>query len=315
MPALIPVDNTLGAALLGAILSAVVYGITCLQVFIYYTEQAADDHRLLRIFVGILMGLDTFHFTLVTHSIYFFAVTNFGDYVRDSRTVWSLQVQVGTAQLLTLLVQGCFAYRIYTLSQRKNWWLPVLVILCGFAMLLSSTGFMITAFHVKYFTATTHNIPWTISGLLSELLGDTLMTAGMIYYLSRGRTVMERTNRVLNILITYTLNSGLLTTVFTILTLAVFLRYEKTMLYAPFFFILARLYSCAFMSTLNSRNKIRATLAGGSRGVAESYSLSNIGTMSASAQPLEYKVESHGDKTTYGNIGLGSKMGASHDSV
>ncbi|EJD50436.1 hypothetical protein AURDEDRAFT_160338 [Auricularia subglabra TFB-10046 SS5] len=81
------------------------------------------------------------------------------------------------------------------------------------------------------------------------------------------------TNRAITLLVTYTLNTGLLTTVFTILTLAVFVKTcDTTLLYTPFFFILARLYTCSFMSTLNSRKRIRRAMT--KRGAEESYVLS-----------------------------------------
>lgn len=51
------------------------------------------------------MVLDTLHFGLISHTVYFYMVTNFGDYETLSRTVWSFEVQVGVAEVLTVLVQ------------------------------------------------------------------------------------------------------------------------------------------------------------------------------------------------------------------
>ncbi|EJD50429.1 hypothetical protein AURDEDRAFT_182376 [Auricularia subglabra TFB-10046 SS5] len=297
MPALVPVDNTLGAAFIGLVLSAVVFGVTCLQVYEYYTANASGDTKSLRYFVAILLVLDTLHLVLVTHTMYFFLVTNFGDYQRLARIVWSLEIQVGVADLITALVQGFFAFRIYLLSDRKNWWLPALVVLCGLGLVSAAIGFMINGFESQYFSQTKYNIPWTIGGLTAELAGDTLMTAGMTFYLLRARTDFESTNRAINLLVTYTLNTGLLTTVFAILTLAMFVKTgETTFLYTPFFFILARLYSCAFMSTLNSRNRVRNAMS--TRNAPDSYVLSNIGqgTNSSTARGTDVFVSSTKDE-------------------
>ena len=51
---------------------------------------------------------------------------------------------------------------------------------------------MVTGFQVQTFAKTTQNIPWTVGGLSIELIGDALMTGGMTYYLTRGRTGFER---------------------------------------------------------------------------------------------------------------------------
>ncbi|KAJ6474407.1 hypothetical protein C8R47DRAFT_708693 [Mycena vitilis] len=70
----------------------------------------------------------------------------------------------------------------------------------------------------------------------------------------------RKTNRALHILITYTINTGALTTVFAALTLIFWLVSKTTLIYAFFFFILVRLYGCSFMSILNSRDYVRKQL-------------------------------------------------------
>ncbi|EJD50439.1 hypothetical protein AURDEDRAFT_58227 [Auricularia subglabra TFB-10046 SS5] len=115
MPALIPVDDTLGAAFVGHILSSAVFGVTCLQVYEYYTENCSGDSKLLRLFVAGIMALDLLHLFLVSHSMYFFLISNFGDYERLVRIVWSIEIQVGVADLITCLVQGCVAALVLVL--------------------------------------------------------------------------------------------------------------------------------------------------------------------------------------------------------
>jgi len=47
-----------------------------------------------------------------------------------------------------------------------------------------------------------------------------------------------------------------------------FVRASRTLIYAPFFFSLVRVYICAFLATLNSRNRIRTKLASDAKSVA-----------------------------------------------
>ncbi|EJD50425.1 hypothetical protein AURDEDRAFT_160328 [Auricularia subglabra TFB-10046 SS5] len=77
MPARSPVDNTIGAALIGTTISSILYGVTCLQVYTYYTENAGGDRLPLRLFVAALTGLETLHLSLLLHMLYVYMVTNF----------------------------------------------------------------------------------------------------------------------------------------------------------------------------------------------------------------------------------------------
>ncbi|KAH9031057.1 hypothetical protein EDB84DRAFT_1493363 [Lactarius hengduanensis] len=84
----------------------------------------------------------------------------------------------------------------------------------------------------------------------------------MIYYLlSQHETVVKRANlAVTTVLALYCINSGALTLVFAIIGLATFVRFTHTLIFAPFFLILVRLYPCAFMAILNSRRRLRTSL-------------------------------------------------------
>jgi hypothetical protein len=44
----------------------------------------------------------------------------------------------------------------------------------------------------KYMDVTHSNMAWTTITLTSELVGDTLIMGGMIFYLRRGRTIFEK---------------------------------------------------------------------------------------------------------------------------
>ncbi|EJD50435.1 hypothetical protein AURDEDRAFT_58435 [Auricularia subglabra TFB-10046 SS5] len=106
MPALVPVDSTAGAAFIGHLLSTLIFGFTCLQVYEYYTVNSSRDARFLRYFVATIMVLDMVHLCCVTHTLYWYLVTNFGDYDTLGRIVWSIEVQVGIADVITFLIQG-----------------------------------------------------------------------------------------------------------------------------------------------------------------------------------------------------------------
>ncbi|KAF9059762.1 hypothetical protein BDP27DRAFT_1238142 [Rhodocollybia butyracea] len=88
MTALVPLDSLLGAAFIGIILSTVIYGVTCLQVYQYFTHHSYKDTTLLKIFVSLFVTIDTFHVALLVTFYYEYTVTNFGDYIFLSKINW-----------------------------------------------------------------------------------------------------------------------------------------------------------------------------------------------------------------------------------
>ncbi|KAJ7903123.1 hypothetical protein B0H13DRAFT_2274863 [Mycena leptocephala] len=131
---LIPLHDFLGAWLIGLILSSVLFGVTCLQVYRYFTQHSARDSIFLKNFVALLCALDTLNLALVSHSYYSAAVINFGDYVKLQTPPWSLLIQMDVGAILSTLVQLFYANRIYIISN-KSLVFPVIIAVCAFANL------------------------------------------------------------------------------------------------------------------------------------------------------------------------------------
>ncbi|KAI0040709.1 hypothetical protein FA95DRAFT_1683643 [Auriscalpium vulgare] len=112
----------------------------------------------------------------------------------------------------------------------------------------------------QYYSAGPSEMPWSVSALSSEVTCDLLITVSMVRYLLRGRGARQNTNNAIMTLVRYVVNSGALTLAFAIACLVSFIKTPRTMIYAPFYFILVRLYSCAFMAILNSRTIIKGKL-------------------------------------------------------
>ncbi|KAH9171009.1 hypothetical protein EDB89DRAFT_1974645 [Lactarius sanguifluus] len=253
MPALIPVDNVLGAFFLGVVFSSILYGVTWLQVYSYFSKHCEGDRLFLKSFNRIL---DTLQLALVVHGFYVAGVTNFGDYLANLRAPWSLKVQSIIGIILTCSVQQFYAWRIYQLylvHWKVTSQLPFLFVLL---LILHSS------FQYPYFDQAKVQIPNLTAGLSIQVACDLTITASMVYYLlTRHETVVKRANlAITTVLALYCINSGALTLVFSITCLATFMRFSHTLIYAPSFFVLVRLYACAFMAVLNSRRRLRTSL-------------------------------------------------------
>ncbi|KAH9053231.1 hypothetical protein EDB87DRAFT_276449 [Lactarius vividus] len=287
MPASIPVDNTLGALFVGAVLSSIIYGVTWLQVYSYYNSHCSKDRWPLKLFVAFLMLVDTVNLVFNTHMTYHIGVTNFGDYQSNTFKPWSQPATTLSAVILDLFVQHYYAYRIYRLGECSSY-LPTAISLIS--KITFNIGICMFIFHYlwvakallssAYATQVLKHIhePGNrleglfIATLSCDVLCDVLITFGMIYSLLSKRTQVRRTN-VLNLVAVYSLNCGALHLVFSISCLALLAKDRDTLVYVPCSFIMTRLYPCAVMSILNSRDDLRDMLDGPGGVVATSTQL------------------------------------------
>ncbi|KAF7982623.1 hypothetical protein HWV62_27041 [Athelia sp. TMB] len=115
LPAL---DNTMGATLIGVIVAAALWGVACVQVYVYYSTYPKDPWHLKTLVAAVLIS-DTVHQILISHSIYTYLVTNFGNDVELGNIVWSILVEVLFSGITGLLVQSFLAFRVYKFSNRN----------------------------------------------------------------------------------------------------------------------------------------------------------------------------------------------------
>ncbi|KAH9028815.1 hypothetical protein EDB83DRAFT_1799671 [Lactarius deliciosus] len=258
MPALIPVHNTLGALFIGTVLSSIIYGVTWLQVYSYYSSHSSRDRWQFKSFVAFLMLVDSANVVFVIHTNYHIGITNFGDYQSLPLVSWSLPAVALSAVVLEVSVQHFYAYRIYLLNKRSPY-LPAAI------SAISLTAFGIGIVFGAKILEHLHDLenPFRnlcIATLFCDVVCDVLITFGMVYNLLSNRTQVRRTNEVLNLLAIYAINCGTLTLVFAISCGISLVKYPDALIYTPSFFIMIRLYFCAFMSILNSRDNLRETL-------------------------------------------------------
>lgn len=254
-----PLDSILGASLIGLIVSSVIYGISVLQTYLYFTRYSLKDKSFLKGFVATLLLLDTTHLVLIVTYTYHYTVKYFGRLDILSRATWTLMANIPAGALLTLCVQWFFAYRVHQLSA-GGFIIPVIICALSLCQLGFGIAYMVNGINLLFAATADKNLRWTTSALACDIACDLLITSSMVSYLLRCRTGFTRTNRTVNLLITYLVNSCFLITVCTVTCLGLFIRFPNDMYHAAFYFIGVRLYSCTFLSTLNSREGLQKEL-------------------------------------------------------
>jgi len=110
------VDNTLGALFLGNVTAAILYGVTCVQTFTYFQNHSRDTPSL-RATVFFLWICDTVHIAIVTHSVYFYAVTNFSNPLALGDATVSVMGHVIITSISDITVRYVFGRRLWIMSR------------------------------------------------------------------------------------------------------------------------------------------------------------------------------------------------------
>ncbi|TFK73062.1 hypothetical protein BDN72DRAFT_835395 [Pluteus cervinus] len=251
-------DNTLGAAFVGVIFASILFGVTNLQVFIYF-HQYPKDSRFQKASVATLWVLDAAHLALIVHGVYHYAVAGFGDFSGLDNAVWSLKVQSPVTVLTIVMVQCLYVHRIWILGQDAHRWLSYLaafIVVCG-----SSVGVALAyeSMILQRFSQL-ESMGWAIiAGFAIATFIDFIISAIVCFYLQRGRSGFSETDSKIVILMRYIAASGLATSLCSMGGLIAFVLSPRTFLFFGLEFLVEKLYVNSFLAMLNARNSIRNT--------------------------------------------------------
>ncbi|PBK81114.1 hypothetical protein ARMGADRAFT_816338 [Armillaria gallica] len=241
--------TTIGAAYVGAMLSSLLFGITVLQVFIYYRDYP-NDWQLYRYSVGILWVLDAFHLSLTMHAVYHYTVDSFGDYAALGNVVWSFKLQILVNVVIIVFVQSLYAVRLWKFGRHFHRLLPwtvIFVVACGFAVgvLLVYKTYTITTF------AGLASMDWAIDAAFATSTGiDFFISFAVCYYLHKSRSISEfsSTNSRLLVLMWLVLMSGLVTSACSTVALVTYIVLPNTLVFLGVEFLLTKLYVNSLLS-------------------------------------------------------------------
>ncbi|KAF8729145.1 hypothetical protein AX14_006327 [Amanita brunnescens Koide BX004] len=261
--------NTLGAAFIGVVVASALLGVSGIQTWYYFTHH--NDAWPIRALVSAVMVFDTLHQILITHSVYTYVIIYFGDYAQLNSLVWSLIIEVLFNGLVGLLVQSFLTMRLWRLSNR-NIWLTLIVASLVAAEFVCIVVYTSMAISLKTFTqlAGLKRLSITINALAAA--SDVMIAAILCTLLHKSRTGFQRSDTMINKLILFAVNTGLLTSLCAIASLISIVVSGETFIYIAFFFCMGRLYSNSLLATLNARRMIRG--ADGFQSTDDNFSVS-----------------------------------------
>ncbi|CAE6438515.1 unnamed protein product [Rhizoctonia solani] len=231
-------DTSLGAILIGTSLNIWLYGILVTQVTLYYSVYKRDA-TWVKLLVAWLMVLDTLNTIFDMGFVYRYSITLFGNFPAQLHSHWFFHLAPLMTVTIAATAQGFFAWRINRLTGCK-WlsWGIGLIIAVQFAAGAATTA---GAFKVQISL-------W----LVTSAVADTAITIILSWYLHAHRTGFPKTDDIITRLIRVTVQTGLITTVWALADLIMYLIVPNP-LHLLFNLPLPKLYSNSLLSTLNAR--------------------------------------------------------------
>ncbi|KAJ3019071.1 hypothetical protein NUW54_g177 [Trametes sanguinea] len=263
IPQVPSLDSTFGALLIGSFFGCFLYGLTLRQAFAYF-KGYADDPKPLKILVSWVLLLETLTLALTVHACYFYLVSSFWNPHELQKSIWSLSVRFPSCLLYCKIVLGVtmassqsyFARRVWILGHRFRLIVAATLVLC-----VVELGFL-TAGTVKAFVSPEFTLfaryTWLVSiGSTLAVVADFALTVLLVYILHQSRTGLKRTDSMLDVMILYTVNTGLITGVLNLGCLILAFVLPSDLYYAGVGIPGNRTYAICLLAALNARKSLR----------------------------------------------------------
>ncbi|KAF9477701.1 hypothetical protein BDN70DRAFT_880887 [Pholiota conissans] len=215
---------TLGALLIGILLSCILFGILTLQTYLYYMKFP-EDRIQLKILVGFIWLLELAHCISIMHTIYDYAVIGYGDLQVFIRLPTSLSVAILFTAIIGPTVQIFYAERIRIVSGGKL----IVPIFCWLMSLLHFSTTLVSSIKAIQMTSLVQyeeDWKWLLTTALSIGVSvDVIISASLCYFLSKLKTksTVKRTTQAIDKIMVWTIQTGLLNSIASAATMICFL--------------------------------------------------------------------------------------------
>ncbi|KAH7923817.1 hypothetical protein BV22DRAFT_556330 [Leucogyrophana mollusca] len=245
-------NENYGALFIGSTLAAVLFGLTNVQALVYFQNHSGSGITFFKLVICYLWTLDAIHLAFVTHMIYYYLINVYANPLALPVIVWSFQAQVVVDVLIVYVIHMLYTQRLWTLSQGRSRTLPsimtvIMVIVSGVAVTL------VWAMYQCHVFTDLIDFEWSIYLALGTMsVMDMLIAASMCYLIATSRTGFLITDSFLTKLMTYVLNTGLLTSLCSLTVVITCAAMPRNLVFVGVDFVCVKLYVNAFVALLNA---------------------------------------------------------------
>ncbi|PIL35680.1 hypothetical protein GSI_02410 [Ganoderma sinense ZZ0214-1] len=168
---------------------------------------------------------------------------------------WMSNGQIVVNAVAIAIIQSFYTYRIWTLTNYK----PLTIIVMVFVV--ADLGLGLLLFMKSVSTPSLAEfislIPFDIALSTVTTVTDVLLCGTLVTLLAMSRTGSVGADRLINRLLFYTINTGLVTSVCSVASLITVLAIPEAAVYVMCYYIGSRMYTVSLLATLNVREGLR----------------------------------------------------------
>ncbi|KAH8829263.1 hypothetical protein DL96DRAFT_1040808 [Flagelloscypha sp. PMI_526] len=318
-----PLDDTMGAMLLGTIISAMLYGASVLQT-VYYFVRYPNDSPSIKLLVLITIVLDSAHMAAIMHSMYWYLITQYYKPEMLQKLVWSVIVESIFTGITAALVQFFYVWRVgfplnlglsklirfYRFGLVSDLFLTLLISLLIVATSICGTTWVVLSLQMETYEHLLSISPLTITINALSTAVDVLISGSLVIFLALSRTGFRQTDSVISKLILFFVNTGLVTSLCAVASIIALLARPRALIYAVFYFCIGRLYCNSLLAVLNGRENLhtRSRVRGGRD---QGHGMATIPTEFSSAPAEFYHCRSE-DSSRKLTIQIDTKISTEH---
>ncbi|EMD31207.1 hypothetical protein CERSUDRAFT_127576 [Gelatoporia subvermispora B] len=254
-------DGTLGSMLVGYAVMLSLYAITLSQTTLYL-RKSAGDLLYLRSAVLLLCFIETVHLVFASYAFYTYLVTLHGDLDALAIQQWSIGVTVYVTALSNMTVRCLYAHRVFRFSIIAGFiWCVVSRLVRRVTQIQAVIGPVMgliygagVAEHIPRLSTQTIDL-YVYTGNGFEVLADAIIGCTMFRLLSGFRMAAPQLEPMIRNLLQFSISSGLLTLMWAILSISMFVIFPRTFIGLAFYNILSAVYINSLLVGLNGRRR------------------------------------------------------------
>ncbi|KAF8498155.1 hypothetical protein F5888DRAFT_225422 [Russula emetica] len=244
--------------LLGAVWNWCLYGVLVVQVYVYSYNFPLDNRPIKLLIYGVFF-LETLQTALSGADLYYWFASGFGNVERLTTPYISFFDTPILGSVVSLSVQFFFVYRIWVLSEKRQW--RLCLIICLFSV-VDTVGAFTGAIYVHVggeFASGRILKTCALIWLCGNTISDLLIASAMFYHLTRIKAREHFSSHALVSIVRLTVETNIVTTTVSIISLLMVALYPEKNWYVCPTYILGKLYSNTLLVSLNNRISIRDT--------------------------------------------------------
>ncbi|EAU80855.1 hypothetical protein CC1G_13142 [Coprinopsis cinerea okayama7 len=254
----VDLHGTIGALELGSLFSMFLFGVLSVQLHLYY-QRFPDDRWYYKWMVALMWVLELGHTFCISAEVYHITISRYGDILALIDLPF-LPWTVFITATITSFTHIFYSLRAWVVISKPWCYIAPLCLLATTARFAGSIWAGIGAVNAANVREYQRNLSWLVLTLLSSCAAiDAILAIAMVSWLWRRRIkTFARSTRLLDRIMHFTIGSGFLLSVCTVVLAISFDRLPDTMIWIAIFACQAKLYSNSVLASLNSRASLRA---------------------------------------------------------